>query len=819
MSVIVMLSILCPAVTIAAQQGSPRSSVSEMFVNSLGIKMVRVPAGEFAMGCQNPTPFAELKRNFEKDRYEYLTDGDWDEHPVHKVVISRSFYISETEVTVSQFRDFRADFQGIDEYEPYVANVSWDEAVAFCDWLSKKEGEEYRLPTEAEWEYACRAGTKTLFWSGDKPPKPGTPNPWGLKNMHSPPGEWCTDWHGLYPDTDQVDPVGPAHGTAKVIRGAGLDQTDQPFYRRSANRAGFVPYFPASKRGMTGDAAVPGRIPVGFRIVLAEMPKTRTLQYEKPFVQQCVSQDHRFAMRAPASAEPFFRKRPLHPVPPENIPVANRRRAMLLAGLHPGLQDHQHSPGMAICSNGDVLAVYYSADHQNETAPEVGLIMSRLRFGTDEWDMPDMFLDLLDSNDHAPLLWNDNGIINVIWGGGGQGLPFKWCSSSDNGATFGKIRFPVIAGKGKAGDAQPVNSAFRDKQGTMYFGCDAGSTMLWASSDNGKTWFDTGGRTGARHTSFAILNEGAIIGMGGKNGAAEGFNPKSISSDGGKTWRISGSGFPCLSSNQRPSLIKLSGGRLLFATDFQNKWADADQVDPTQQGAWLAYSDDAGETWIIKKLPGAQPHEQAHVARRAGGATTIGYSVLRQGPNGLIHLITSVTHPDLHFTFNETWLEQPPQDDPEVLPDEPAATKINQVRQYIQRYPSGKIRALCRGGLADNGRYLLHGTQLWFYETGQLHWQVTYDKGRKIGGETYYLPGRKERKAWTWKHNENGSGVWTHYWPNGRKKSESTWRDFECEGVARTWDRDGKLTDQLEFKNGMPADSPPLFKVTGVDYP
>jgi formylglycine-generating enzyme required for sulfatase activity len=810
---------LCPAVTIAAPKDSRRSSLPDKFVNSAGIKMIKIPAGEFSMGCQNPTPSIKLKKNFERDRYEYLTNGDWDEHPVHKVAISRSFYISETEVTLSQFRKFRADFQGIEEYEPYVANISWDEAVAFCDWLSKKEGKQYRLPTEAEWEYACRAGTNTLFFSGDKPPKPGTANPWGLKNMHTPPGEWCTDWHGMYQDTDQVDPVGPANGTVKVVRGAGLDQTDEPFYRRSANRAGFVPYFPISKKDITGNVTIPGQIPVGFRVVLGEMPKTKPLPYEKPFVQQCVSQDNRLAIQAPDPAEPYFRKRLLHPVPPENIPVANRRRALLLTGLHPGLQDHQHSPGMDICSNGDVIAVYYSSDHQNETAPEVGLIMSRLRFGADKWGMPDMLLDLLDSNDHAPLLWNDNGTIRLIWGGGEQKLPFKWCSSPDNGETFNKIRFPVISGKGKGGDAQPVNSAFRDKQGTMYFGCDAGSSMLWASSDNGKTWFDTGGRTGARHTSFAIFKDDMIIGMGGKNGAAEGFNPKSISRDKGKSWNISGSGFPSLSSNQRPSLIKLTGGRLLFATDFQTKWAGGNQVDATQRGAWLAFSDDKGETWTIKKLPGAQPHEQAHVAKKAGGATTIGYSVLRQGPNGLIHLITSVTHPDLHFTFNEAWLEEPPQDDPEILPDEPAATKINQVRQYIQRYPSGKIKALCRGGVADNGRYLLHGTQIWFYETGELQWRVTYDKGRKIGDETYYLPGKRKRKAWSWKHNNDGNSVWTHFWPNGKKRSESLWQDFKCEGIAQTWNRDGVLTDQLKFKNGMPADSPPLFKVTGVEYP
>ncbi|MHC4620164.1 MAG: formylglycine-generating enzyme family protein, partial [Planctomycetota bacterium] len=115
---------------------------------------------------------------------------------------------------------------GTAEHLPYAAGVSWYEAVAFCEWLSKKEGRPYRLPTEAEWEYACRAGSTSLYSSGDRPPRAGRANAWGLKNMHTSVREWCLDWHGEYPAAEQVDPVGPEYGMARVVRGGLLDDGD-----------------------------------------------------------------------------------------------------------------------------------------------------------------------------------------------------------------------------------------------------------------------------------------------------------------------------------------------------------------------------------------------------------------------------------------------------------------------------------------------------------------------------------------------------------------------------------------------------------------
>ena len=266
--------------------------------NSLGMRFVLVPAGEFLMGSdESPESLARAYPGYEWTRFLKLTD----ESPVHRVRLTQAFYLGQHEVTVGQFRRFlelsgyvpesiavgtggygynaaydptktvRGDaFEGRDPKYSWrdsgfaqgdnhpVVNVTWNDAVALAHWLSNTEGVRYRLPTEAEWEYACRAGTHTRYFSGDDPaglsrlgntfdadaavnwPKwqafalPAhdgyaftapvgsfTPNAFGLHDMHGNVWEWVSDWHAddYYALSPTDDPQGPASGVVKVRRG------------------------------------------------------------------------------------------------------------------------------------------------------------------------------------------------------------------------------------------------------------------------------------------------------------------------------------------------------------------------------------------------------------------------------------------------------------------------------------------------------------------------------------------------------------------------------------------------------------------------
>ena len=194
-----------PLLACAAQAGDLAHRVE----NSLGMKFVLVPAGEFVMGSEEPPD--SLSRDYpqyERQRFEAIGD----EAPAHRVRITRAFYMGQHEVTVGQFRRFlaasgytpesiadetggygynrlydpaasaRGDaFEGRDpkyswnnpgfeqgDHHP-VVNVTWNDAVALARWLSAAEGVAYRLPTEAEWEYACRGGTRTRYHGGNEP--------------------------------------------------------------------------------------------------------------------------------------------------------------------------------------------------------------------------------------------------------------------------------------------------------------------------------------------------------------------------------------------------------------------------------------------------------------------------------------------------------------------------------------------------------------------------------------------------------------------------------------------------------------------------
>ncbi|MDT8067383.1 MAG: SUMF1/EgtB/PvdO family nonheme iron enzyme [Terriglobia bacterium] len=800
--VLILLLVAPASVSARSKSTQTRENNVPEYVNSIGIKMIRIPAGTFAMGNSLPTDPRKL------GQFEMLTHGDYDEQPVHQVTISHPFYISQTEITAAEYEKFRMDYQEAGRFPPYVTGVSWYDAEAFCKWLSEKEHRHYRLPTEAEWEYVARAGGTGLFGNSNTIPKSGEPNAFGIENMNTDALEWVADWYGPYSYEAQTDPVGPADGVGRVVRGGGIMGPSgsgehqelnglAPYYRRSANRASVAPQYQ-------------GLHMVGFRIVEGPEPTTKPTPVQPRLWSQFVKQKDPPVSDGPSAKRPWFHIRPILPIPPDNaLPDAIKA-----AGLDPGILGHIHSPGVVVCPNGDLLYIAFAAPTpETEYLPNVLLIATRLRFGSDEWDMPDVFYDFADVNDQTALLWNDGNKLQLFTGGVGlAGVPFRWQTSKDNGATWSEISFPLLSGPVGGFSPQPITNAFRTSDGTMYVASDAvgGHSLLWASRDDGRTWYDTGGRTAGRHTAFVVLKDGSILGLGGKNTDIDGYMPAVISRDGGKTWGAPfKTPFPALSSNQRPALIRLADGNLFLAADWQDRKGKQPQ-GITHHGVYVALSRDDGKTWHIKTLPHTLPHEAALYRNRPNWSHyyddygTIGYAVARQAPNGLIHLISTMTQPSLEFELNEAWIMSN-DDRPTTIPETEASTKV---LHGTQSYPDGRLQAKWTGIVDASGRYLLHGPETWYYENGKKQYEVNYRNGKKVGDETYWAP--DGNKVWEWQRQEDGAAIWRQYWPNGKMKQESHWNGQQASGPATAWDPSGRIISQSEFENGQLQNASPV---------
>jgi formylglycine-generating enzyme required for sulfatase activity len=262
------------------------------FGNSLGMTFVLIPSGEFVMGSSPEEAQRIAGLMDQKKILDWYPDSPRSEAPPRKTRISKPFYLCATETTLGEFRAFVADAAYVSDAErdrkgadgkeggrwttgtaftwtsmgyergedQPVVNVSWNDARAFCAWLSRKEGRRYRLPTEAEWEYACRAGSATRYYWGDEDSKRNEyawtgansaggphpvaqlkPNAWGLYDMLGNVYEYCQDYFVAkpYDPADRVDPRGPPQGEERVVR-SGSWGTD-PMHPRCAFRGGAGP--------------------------------------------------------------------------------------------------------------------------------------------------------------------------------------------------------------------------------------------------------------------------------------------------------------------------------------------------------------------------------------------------------------------------------------------------------------------------------------------------------------------------------------------------------------------------------------------------
>ncbi len=214
------------------------------------LTLVLIQAGDFVMG--NP---------------DYQANGFTDEGPPHPVTIAKNYYIGKYELTQGQWEALMENnpSEGLPGVDFPVSNVSWEDCQVFFDALNQLglsgwAVEGFRLPTEAEWEYACRAGTVTRFYWGDDQSETAigdytwyganssnmfkevgfkSPNRWGLHDTSGNVWEWCQDWYGNYPADAQINPTGPETGSDHVIRGGGY--TFDPVKLRSAERGWKAP--------------------------------------------------------------------------------------------------------------------------------------------------------------------------------------------------------------------------------------------------------------------------------------------------------------------------------------------------------------------------------------------------------------------------------------------------------------------------------------------------------------------------------------------------------------------------------------------------
>ena len=615
--------------------------VRQVAENSLGMSMVHVPAGELQMG-----------------RAE---GGDYDERPVHRVAITRPFRLGRDLVTNAQFERFDPDHArraDAGDDDP-VVDVSWEDAAAFARWLAAEEGRPYRLPTEAEWEYAARAGGERVdAWPGE--------HPWGLAGMTGPVEQWCFDWYGPYPEEAVSDPGGYRNGTHRVTRGG--SELAGPDTMRPTNRMSFLP----------GDRYEG----LGFRVAVGDPPAHWIEEQQVPLNRRGVSRErYDWSAHAVDPDEPWFRG-------PE-----------VFVKIPPGSQGplyskHNHFPAITWTPNGDLLATWYTC--LTEDGTQLDIAASRLRRGSEEWDDASPFWASADRNDHSAALWTDPDTGRVFHfqgvgshpNQGNQVLVLR--TSDDDGASWTAPR--IIDDRRSMWNPHVV---LRTREGDLVVTSDFNFDQpMWGriavSRDGGETWREAPGKIHGQHPGIVQLGDGRLMAVGRDNwneehAAAPGLGlPISTSDDRGESWsyRREPALSPGISWGQRPVLIRLREGPILYVGFTERireidreqygrrseegqglEVVDAVGVRRTVHGLFSALSFDEGGTWTHRRLLTPGPEER----RLDGGGNTgrfitdashaepRGYLQAIQSPDGVIHLVSS----RLHYRFNYPWLLTP----------------------------------------------------------------------------------------------------------------------------------------------------------------
>ncbi|MBQ6911909.1 MAG: SUMF1/EgtB/PvdO family nonheme iron enzyme [Bacteroidales bacterium] len=548
--------------------------------------------------------------------------------PLVEIPGTEGLRMGTTEITNAQYEAFAPSHKALRGYKGFskaddeaVILVSWDEANAYCEWLSRKTGRHFRLPTEAEWEFACRAGTTTAYNTGETFPEEQwkvqkntrdkepvslqvaqfAPNAWGLYDMHGNVEEWCLDACSSSRALPSLSsPSSPAPtGDLRAVRG-GSHNTPVEFLRSDSRSA-----------SLPEDRSVL----LGFRIV-------------EPSPAREKSQGQA------GSIGPVFRE----PVPYVIEPVDGTP-----------FYAHNHQPAVTWTPEGTLLAIWFST--QAEAGREMVVLQSE--FDGERWTPATLFCIVPGRNmTGSALLTLESGEILHFQGVGDAG---EWkdlalaTRKRDLGGHWSplhyiepehEVRHQVIAG--------PIVT----RDGRILLCCDAGpdgeaGTSLHISKDGGKTWKDTGSTIAGIHAGIVERADGSLMAFGRGN-SIEGHMPCSVSRDGGYTWEYSPTIFPPIGSGQRLVLKRLQEGPLMLCSF-------------GAEGLFAALSYDDGASWPVKKLltdgvertldggawTGSFTMDSTHAEPK-------GYLCCTQSPDGIIHLLSS----RVHYRFNLEWLRQ-----------------------------------------------------------------------------------------------------------------------------------------------------------------
>ncbi len=467
---------------------------------ALLLQLVPIAPGEFTMGEGDAPP---------RTREEWKT-RDWDESPAHKVRITKGFSIGASEVTNAQFRAFEPDHKGPDG-DP-VTRVTWAQAVAYGEWLSKKEGKPYRLPTEAEWEYACRGG-----------------QPLGKRV-----GEWCLDWYGPYEAGDQADPVGRADGYARVVRRG-----------RPSDRSG---HLPEDANRLTG-----------FRVVMGEMPSTKPLPVPVVDVKQGPA-----PKEGPDPAKPYF------------TDFARGKPTIPKDTWGPIFSAWNHFSTVCVCPNGDVLAAWYTTIDEAgrelcQASSRLRAGSEQWEPATLFFDVPgvnDHAPVLLSDGKRIYHFftqslrgWDDaTDCVRV---------------SEDSGATWSKPRIMVSRDDPRR-LSQPCSAFVAKDGTIVLAADGDGhrDERLVSSRDGGQTWKVAGGDMKKAVGKYAIHPAIVPRADGSTVCFLRGPDPMPmlVSKDLGETWEAGETPFPGISVGQKAAALRLaSGAILLLSIDSKKK--------------------------------------------------------------------------------------------------------------------------------------------------------------------------------------------------------------------------------------------------------